>query len=203
MRKLILLLAVLLLAGQAGAKTMTWHGTTILKLGAYPPDGMILDPGSGVATVNNSSGGPHMSTLRIQGDGVPDSGVWVVTDPETTPQIKSIIVTGTMQSATMTGISGATHGGPHELAMAGFTRVCLFLPGCITNIAMQNTKNNGNTGVGVGGIITMGGLGSIRISVEGAPWEIHTVTQINQTKKGNFLTLSRAGWVHGAGSATD
>ena len=199
MRRLIVLLAVLLLAGQAGAKTMEWQGTLLLDLG-FMKSGIIQ--GSGVATVNNSSGGPHMSTLRIQ-NGIAGSDVIPVTDPNTTPQIKSIIISATLATGTLTGISGVPPLGNGVLPVPGFTRVCLFLPGCITNIAMQNTKNNGNTGVGVGGIITMGGLGSIRISVEGAPWEIHTVTQINQTKKGNFLTLSRAGWVHGAGSATD
>ena len=204
MRKTLGLLFVLMLAlgvaGQAGAKTIEWHGTTVLKLGAF--DYMILDPGSGVATVNNSSGGTHLSTLRLIGDGVPDSGVWPVTDPESTAQVKSIIVTGTLRSGTMTGISGAPPMGSGVLPMGGYTRVCLFVPGCAANIFMANTVNR-TRGGGIGGTITMGGNGSVRVSIQSAPWSIGTVTAVNQTKDGGFVTHSRWGFVHGAASATD
>src|SRR5262249_46539555 len=36
-------------------------------------------------------------------------------------------------------------------------------------------------GVGVGGLITVGGAGGIRISVEAAPWTIKTATAIDET----------------------
>jgi hypothetical protein len=201
MRRFILLFAVVLLvAGPASAKTIQWHGTVLLKLSTYYP--MILDAGSGVATVNNSSGGAHLSTLRIVGDDIPDSGVWLVTDPESTPQVKAIIITGTLKSGTMTGISGGAAMPPGILPMAGYTRVCLFVPGCTANIHMNNTYNM-TRGAGIAGTITMGGLGSVRVSVQGAPWNLATVTQIMQTAAGNFVTLSRAGFVHGGASATD
>lgn len=196
MRKFVVLLAVLLLAGQASAKTMEWHGTIVLDLGALES---AVFPMSGVATVNNSSGGAHMSTLRLS-DGVSASDIIPVTDPHTTPQIKSIIITGTHKSGTLTGISGAPPMGANTLPIAGYTRVCLFSPGCVTNIFMNNTKNNGNTGVGVGGVVTLGKLGAVRISIQAQPWTLTTVTGVNQTVKGNFITLSRRGFVHGAGS---
>jgi hypothetical protein len=51
--------------------------------------------------------------------------------------------------------------------------------------------------------LTLGGNGSIRISYEAAPWTLATVSGINQTNNGNFVTLSRIGFVHGAASASD
>jgi hypothetical protein len=64
MRKWIVLFAAMLLAGQAGAKSIDWHGTVEIDLGAL--ETMVLQ-GSGVATVNDSSGSAHLSTLRVDG----------------------------------------------------------------------------------------------------------------------------------------
>jgi len=52
MRRLVLLLASLLVAGQAGAKTLDWHGTMELEL--WQGNAVVFQ-GSGVATVNDSS----------------------------------------------------------------------------------------------------------------------------------------------------
>jgi len=202
----LLLLAAFLVAGQANAKTQDWHGTIVIDLGAL--ESMVLQ-GSGVATINDSSGGSHLSTLRVNG-GITDSGTIPVTDPNTTGQIKSIRISGSLggattktQVATLTGISGAPPLGQNKLALGGYTRVCLFAAGCGANLPVNNTTNNGNTGVGVGGIVTLGGNGAIRISIESGPWTLATVTGLNQTVKGNYITLSRAGFVHGPASASD
>jgi hypothetical protein len=206
MRKLLVLLAAMLLAGQAGAKSTDWHGTIEIDLGAL--ETMVLQ-GSGVATVNDSSGSAHLSTLRLSG-GITDSGTIPITDPNTTGQIKSIRISGTIAGAvekgeawTLTGISGAPPMGQNVLPLGGFTRVCVFTANCTTNLPLVNTVNSGNTGVGVGGVITLGGNGSIRISIESAPWTLSTVTGLNQTLKGNFITLSKIGFVHGGASASN
>jgi len=187
-------------AGTAGAEAIHWHGTVTVEVGELTPLPLV---GSGVATINASSGGAHLSTLRI-GPGITDSGVVPITDPNSTGQIKSIRITGTgiTPPHTLTGISGAPPLAQDKLPMPGFTRVCLFAAGCGTNLPLSNTVNSGNTGVGVGGTVTLGGNGAIRISIEAAPWFLGTVTAINQTVKGNFITLSRAGFVHGAASAS-
>ena len=151
MRKMIVLLAAMLIAGQASAKTHDWHGTIAIDLGAL--ETMYLE-GSGVATVNDSSASNHLSTLILH-HGITDSGVIPVTDPNTTGQIKSIRITGTLGGAvakqsdpwTITGISGVPPLGRNKLAMGGFTRVCIFTAGCTTNLPVVNTVNSGNTGV--------------------------------------------------------
>jgi hypothetical protein len=191
----------MLLAGPAAAKTLGWHGTVEIDLGFNPS---IFIEGSGVATVNSSSGSSHLSTLRLNG-GITGSGTIPITDPNTTGQIKSIIITGMIKTATLTGISGAPPMGQNKLAMAGFTRVCILTDNCTTNLPVDNTYTvNGSVlGVGVGGLLTLGGNGLIRISIESAPWTLATVTGLNQTVKGNFITQSAIGFVHGPGSATN
>ena len=205
MRKWILLLAAMLIAGPAGAKTIDWHGTVVLDLGAL--ESAVLQ-GSGVATVNDSSGSAHLSTLRLNG-GFTDSDIDSGHRPEHHAGRSSRSSFGTgrealkPQTATLTGISGAPPLGQNALPLGGYTRVCIFAAGCTTNLPINNTKNSGNTGVGVGGLLTIGGNGSIRISIESAPWTLATITGLNQTVKGNFITLSRAGFVHGGASASN
>jgi hypothetical protein len=193
-------------AGAAGAKTHAWHGTVTIDIAALET---VTLTGSGVATVNDSSGSAHLSTLRLNG-GITGSGTIPVTDPNTTGQMKSVRISGSLggattksQTATLTGISGAPPLGQNALPLGGFTRVCIFTAGCGTNLPLIHTVNSGNTGVGVGGLLTLGGNGTIRISLEAAPWTLATVTGANQTVKGNFITLSRKGFAHGGASATN
>jgi len=203
MRKSLgLLVATLLIlgfAGTASAKTLGWHGTLDIDLGAL--DTLRLE-GSGVATVNNSSGGTHLNTLRIAG-GITGSGTIPVTDPDSTGTIPSIRIIGTLATGTISGISGVPPlNPPATLGLKGFTRVCLFT-GCDTSgyLPMNNTTNNGATGVGIGGQLTLGRFGDIRISLLNAPWTLGVQSGINQTVHGAFITLSKAGFVHGALSA--
>jgi len=197
---LALLLASLCLAGEAGAKAIDWSGTLKIDVGVL---GGISSFGSGVATVNDSSGGAHLSTLRLA-DGIGGQpGTLPVTDPNVTGSFKSIRITATIGTGTLTGISGAPPMGKNKLPIKGFTRICLFAAGCGTNLPMNNTTNNGNTGGGVGGLLTLGGNGAIRVSIEAIPWTLATVSGLNQTVKGNFVTMTRIGFVHGAASGSD
>jgi hypothetical protein len=192
----------MLLAGQAGAKTLDWHGTMDLELWGGGATSLTFQ-GSGVATVNDSSGSAHLSTLRLAG-GISGSGTIPTTDPETTGSIKTVHVdTAGLGTGTISGISGAPPVSPGAaIPIPGHARVCIFQAGCTLNLPLDLTKNNGNTGVGVGGTVTLGGNGSIRISLEGAPWTLGTVSRTHQTIGGNFEMRTRAGFVHGAASAT-
>jgi hypothetical protein len=201
MRRLVLLIAGVLIAGQAGAKSLEWHGTILMELWA---GAKVSNQGSGVATVNDSSGGAHLSTLRLAG-GITGSTTIPVTDPEVSGTMKSIRVNDAgLGTGTLSGISGAPPiAPPAALPLPGFMRVCLFQPDCTFNLPMDMTVNDGNTGMGIGGLLTVGGNGQVRISIEGAPWTLGTVTGLNQTVGGGFKTLARVGFVHGAASASD
>jgi hypothetical protein len=201
MRKTIVLFSALLLAltaGTASAKTLDWHGTLDLDLGALPT---LRIQGSGVSTVNGTTGQNHLNTLRLAG-GITGSGTIAVTDPETTGTIPSIKISATLGTATLSGISGGGALSQPTLPIGGFTRVCLFVPGCEGFLPLNNTTNNGNTGLGVGGQLTLGGFGMIRISIVNQPWTLGTVSGVNQTVSGGFKTISRKGFAHGPTSAT-
>jgi hypothetical protein len=196
--RLVLALFVLFGAGQASAKTLGWHGTLDIDVGALPE---VTFKGSGVATVNNSGGGSHLNTLRLAG-GITGSGTIPVTDPDTTGTIPSYQLTVTLGTGTLSGISGAPPlNPPATLPVPGVTRVCLFAPGiCNPSISVPLTLNSGATGLGVGGLLTMGNKGLVRISIQVAPWTVGTVSGINQTKDGGLTTITRVGFVHGAAS---
>jgi hypothetical protein len=194
----VLALFLLFGAGQASAKTLGWHGTLDIDIGALE---QIRWGGSGVATVNNSGGGSHLNTLRLVG-GITGSGTIPVTDPDTTGTIPSFKMSVTLGTGTLSGISGAPPlNPPAAIPVAGVTRVCLFAPGiCSPSLSLNNTTNSGATGLGVGGLMTMGGNGTVRISIEIGPWTLGSVTAINQTKDGGFKTITKTGFVHGAAS---
>lgn len=201
MRKSLVLVAAFLLAfvaGQASAKTLDWHGTMQIDLGALPT---LKIQGSGVATVNNSSGGTHLNTLRLAG-GITGTGTIPVTDPDTIGTIPSIRFTATLGTGTISGISGAppVHQ-PATLPLKGFTRVCLFSPTCAAFLPLANTTNTGATGVGIGGQLTLGRFGNVRISVVNNPWTLGQVTGVLNTHEGGFRTGVVTGFVHGAASS--
>jgi hypothetical protein len=199
-RSTIVILALLLAfgAGQASAKTLGWHGTLDLDLGAL--DSLRIE-GSGVATVNDSGGGTHLNTLRIAG-GITGSGIIPVTDPDATATIPSIRLTATIGTGTLSGISGAPPlNPPATLGVKGVTRVCLFSNTCGAFLPLENTENSGTKGIGIGGLQTLGGFGDIRISIENGPWTLGSVQGINQTKDGGFTTRTRTGFAHGPSSS--
>ena len=203
MRRLVLLVVSMLVAVPAGAKTLDWYGTIDTEM--WGGAGVPLY-GSGVATVNDSSGGNHLSTLRIAG-GISGSGVVPVTDPLVTGQVKSVLGSNMrLLTGTLSGISGAPPLAKDTLPFAGYMRVCLFAAGCAANLPLNltfPTVNGGITGVGVGGLLTLGGNGPIRISIQNAPWTLATVSGLNQTVKGGYITLSRVGFVHGPASGSN
>jgi hypothetical protein len=185
-------------AGTASAKTLGWNGTMDISFAAFQS---LRFEGSGVATVNNSTGGNHLNILRLAG-GIAGSGTIPVTDPDGEGTIASIRISATLGTGTISGISGAPPlNPPATLPVPGFSRICLLTVGCANQISLNNTTNNGNTGLGLGGLLTIGRFGSVRISLVGGVWTLGTTTLVTQTHEGNFKSLSVAGWVHGAASS--
>lgn len=187
-------------AGTASAAAVTVEATTGLKLGFGKLD---LATSTGVVTINQSGGGDHLNTLRIAPTDPMDSAPSPVTDPETTGTIASFIIDGTfVQGATFAPISG---GGPltqNVLALGGVARVCLVLTGCNQFLPLILTVNNGATGVGIGGTISIGGAGPVRISVVNSPWQLGTATRLQSTANGVVITRMHHGFIHGPQSNT-
>jgi hypothetical protein len=209
MRTLLSLLAVgllgLLLAGTAPAAQIDWHGTLETKLGAakrFNADGSRRGlRGSGVATVNGSGGGLLLNSLRLAG-GITGTAGAPVTDPDTVGTIPTIIVTGTLGSGTLADFANPPlAGGSNTLPIHGQSRVCLLNVNCTQWIPLPFSNGPGNN-VGVGGQMTAGGAGNIRISIIAGPWTVGSGAATNNTEDGGYKTVTATGFIHGPASGT-
>jgi hypothetical protein len=159
--------------------------------------------GTGVVTLNASSGAGHLQTLRLAPTDPADAEPAPVTDPETTGTVVSNRVDdGQGRGGTFFPISGTGPLTQNTLALAGVARVCLAFVGCSTSLPLILTINNGATGVGVGGLITVGGAGPVRVSLINSPWQIGTATRLVSTANGVVITRMFGGFIHGPASNT-
>jgi hypothetical protein len=207
------LLLLLGAAGSAGAEVLNWEGTSTLLLGDFPRN--RNSRGGGVATINGSGALGHVVTLRIaQSRGnIAGNFVQFVTDPETVGNniaaIEYLELTGT--TGTMRPISGALQNTSLALTqsqsgISGTVRLCLFTTDCADPLSLPLQTMNGNVGVGIGGIITVDD-GTIKISIQAAPWTIKTATVTDHrttTDELNrfFQTVKLTGFAHGPASST-
>jgi hypothetical protein len=206
--------------GSASAALLNWEGSTIVLMGDYPSSAMT---GGGVATVNGSSGviPAHLSTLRLAGSRGQVAGTFttVVTDPELAANGIAAFI---FQQEGGTISIGAVSGGaastsiltPNAMVVSGMMRMCLLSTSCTVYLDMPFTEpttvngvpGTGRKGLGVGGLLTIGGYGGIRMSVQGAPWTIKTGTVIDHiTTTGGqqvFTTVVLKGWAHAPVSTT-
>lgn len=211
MRRLLVITAALVLvlglALEASANRLTWNGTLTTKLGAGRPSSITVD---GLASINGGLQGKfneplpqHVNTLRIAiTSGVPGGNAVPITDPEVTGVIRTIATTVNPGSGTFAPISG---GGPltqNTYPVPGTAKICLVLSGCPSFLPLFLTENNGNTGVGVGGLVTVGKGGSLRVSLENNPWTIGTGMAVRETDNGARTTVTVSGFVHGPASNT-
>ena len=126
----------------------------------------------------------------------------------------AIRLTATVGTGTLGPISGGAQSSPltkNVLPVGGLAKFCLLSPACGTNLPLMLTQHTGATGtkgVGIGGILTIGGTGPVRISIEAAPWTIKTGTSIDEitTPFGGtikkFVNVTHMGFAHGPSSNT-
>ena len=67
---------------------------------------------------------------------------------------------------------------------------------------MGGTSAGQLIGAGVGGLLTIGGSGTIMISVIGAPFTVKTITNFNRTNGKAVVTFMENGFAHGPSSGT-
>ena len=95
----------------------------------------------------------------------------------------------------------------------GLVKICLLSTACdqgsLNLILTQPTTLGtlGVKGVGIGGIVTIGGQGAIRMSIIAAPWTIKTATVVDEitTAVGRnriFVNVTLKGFAHGPLSGT-
>ena len=185
------LLLAATLAFRAGAEPTLFEATFSLKnFGTPDPVGTA----TGVATVNGSGGGAHLSTLALPGGLVTIQSTILPTTTTTTPPFSQVIVSMTPGAGSFTGGAGTgVIGG--VLPVPGNVRVCLFLA-CAFFVDVPFTQN-GTRGVGIGGTIMAPLPATGTITLVGAPWAAATAT-IN----GTAGPVTSPGFAHGPASLT-
>lgn len=196
--------ALLLAAPAAQAAVLQFQGAIELELGTLPP---VPVTGTGLATVNGSGGLGHLNTLELDG-GITGGAVVPITDPIVTAGgIVEIRATGTLGAGVLGNISGALQNTQlgltqNTLPVIGQARICLLYSGCNSGSITLPFTNNGTQGFGLGGLVTAGGSGTIRVSVLAAPWTMKTRTLSNRTDNGGITFPASAGFAHGPASLT-
>ena len=195
--------AIFALGSAAGAAELAFKGTLSAKIGTFPTTTLS---GTGVMTVNASAGGSHLTLLHIQTPGITGTTTVPVTDPEVTAiGILAIKLSQVSQGSTVLGVFSG--GGPltqNQAAVRGFARICIFFTGCDSAfLPLELSENNGMTGAGVGGFQTIGGFGTIRLSLTHNPWTVGTTSVGNiGTDNGGVITRTLMGFSHGPASGS-
>jgi hypothetical protein len=199
--------AVLLLGGAqaADAKLLGFGGTLSIELGTlFSLDG-TGSCGVGCAILNASAGGDHLNTLSIAQSGVVVGSATVpLTDPALPALLISLKGTATLGTGALFDISGGAGSlaaGGGTLPVGGAVKLCVLFMNCVSFVPIPLTVN-GTRGVGIGGVITVNGLGETFV-LEGAPWTIKTAAIPGiPTPDGGSFTSFRFGFAHGPASQT-
>ena len=194
------LLPLLFLAGPAPAAQVPFEGEISVDfLGASLPP--LVVTGTGVAVLDGSGGGGHLVEARFSG-GLTGTTAVPVTDPEVTmaAQIRALQLDVALGTATL-GFAATSSGAPQltrgALPVPGLARLCFFDTSCGSGIAIALGDASGAAGLGVGGLLTAGGTGALRLSLVGAPWTVGTALLTVTTNAGGSFAVPSAGWVHG------
>lgn len=193
-------LAVLtvVVSGRAVAELLQFEGRILASL---PGLGELeVASGLGVAEIN----GLQLESVEIISASIAGSLGVPVTDPTSFP-LTSIRISASIRSGRL-GIDpfAPPFGEPaitsNSIAMQGEIRICLLvptLPPCVGGFGIPLTKGNGSVGVGIGGLLTVGGAGALRISLYGAPFTLNTASVTGATANGAVVTIFSAGSIGG------
>jgi len=192
----------------ASASPRNWEGTLSLEVLGFAP---LAVAGGGVSSVEGPGGGALLRTLRLAASrgGIEGTAMVPITDPLVAAQgLASVRATASLGSGSVAPISGALGPPPltrRLLPVRGLAKLCLLLSACTQFVPLpftQSTAAGGVKGFGVGGLVTAGGVGALRLSIEAAPWTLYTATVHVRTAGGGTLPVYTNGFVHGAGSLT-
>jgi membrane protease YdiL (CAAX protease family) len=200
-------LALLCVPALAGAEALVFEGELQLEPLAGPFPALSIE-GTGVATVNGSSGGIALESLALDG-GISGSDSVPVTDPSvagiTGVTVSGILGAGTLRPFHPPATRSLAQLTRSVLPFRGDLRFCfLQLQPCLgaLEIGLDGTAASGPVGVGVGGLVTAYPTGTIRMSLYGAPWTVRTASLPITTAGGGTFVASTSGGVHGPFSFT-
>ena len=165
MRKMVVALATLLLAGSVNAATLSYVGTLAFGLGTLP--------GATTTGMGLYSGPTHIVTLAFAGIGPLTTSIPVTASAT----VQSIRLSGvSVQAGNFTNISGGPPGGG-PVGMAGLAKICLiFDPTCVYVSVPVPLAPVAGAGIGVGG--TQFFPGAVSLTMQHNPWTVGPVLGI-------------------------
>jgi len=195
----------------ASASLLNWEGTLSIEVLGFAP---LAVTGGGVATVEGPGDGVSLQRLRVAASrgGIDGTAMLPLTDPMAgAGGIASLRATISLGTGSFAPISGGTGYAPltrNVLPVRGLAKLCLvstlcshFSPLVLTQPSGAGT-GVGVKGVGVGGLVTLGTSGGLRLSIEAAPWTLYTATVVVPSAGGGTLPVFASGFAHGASSLT-
>ena len=178
----------------ASAAEVAWRGTLSIDFVNLAP---IHIEGAGVATVQGA--GIGLDSLHLNG-GITGAGLTPVSnapDPNFTVSVGASVE---LSAGTLGPFWPPQPLTANTLPVGGFAKLCIFFPGCGLYMGLPLSENGGQTAVGVGGLLTIGGSGPVRISVDAAPWTVGTTSVSFPTSGGDVVEVTARGWAHGPAS---
>ena len=201
-------LAALLATGSALALVVDYRGELAIEP-LHPAFPTARIEGVGVATLNGTSAGAALGTLSLAG-GLAGTDVVPVTDPLVSNgglvalRVSGRLGTGALrrfQPAVSLSTPQLSHG---ELPVRGDARLCMLVESCGIGLDLPFTWRDaqGTVGLGVGGMIAIAPLSTLRHTLLGAPWTPRTALLAVPTPDGGKVTAFASGFAHGPLSFT-
>jgi hypothetical protein len=188
--------ALALGAASARAGPLAFKSTLTVQIATLPA---AVGTGTGVASVNASVGGGHLTTLALVGGSLGPISVSLPLTANAT--LQSVRVTGINNlTGNFTGISGGPPGGG-PMGLTGLAKICLGLAACpYAQVPVPLTPTAG-TGFGIGGTQTV--AGGVSITMVHAPWTVGQPVMTIHTPNTTISTpVLPGGFVHGPASLT-
>jgi len=207
--------ASVLVSAAAGAALLEFESLTLIEFSNLDHAQASVE-GTGIVQVNGAGGlGPLDSITFITANPAAINTVIPITDPIVTATVASVRITSArlrpdLQGNVFAPVSGVLQNTVSQLTQntvpfTGNVRICLFYAGCNSghiDLVLGGTLEGEMIGPGVGGTVAASS-GSIRISLQGAPWTVGTTYVNNRTPTSSNVTMfRRTGFAHGPESLT-
>lgn len=180
------------------AEPMGFVGTLSIEFPSPPP---LEVAGFGVAEIQTI--GPRLKGVQLAGGIQGSEQIPMSSGPMSTMSVSAELNLG---SGTLSPFwpPASPQLTANTLPIGGVLRMCIFSTHCGLNIPLQlgSSGSLGTAGLGIGGLLTIGDAGSLRISIDAAPWTFATATVTVPTASGDNLSFTAHGWAHGPYSFT-
>jgi len=193
-----LAVALAVLPIPARASLLAFEGRIVAVLPGF--DEAEVARGTGVAQVDAL----QLGRLEVLAASIAGTASFPVTDPSAAPvtslRVRASLPVGASLRIDAQAPPFGEPGLSGPFALPGEVQVCMLiapLPPCVGGFVMPLTGGAGAAGVGVGGLLTIGGTGTLRLSLYGAPFTLNTAWVTGRTVSGATFSFFSAGSIAG------